>query len=150
MIVHFCVATQQEACSLTVVMESTVALHPFVHFSMESIGENSSLNTLSTSALAEASPASPANELCFGVCLWFFLVGHFCVQLWAEVFHFSCEMGNTFLCLNTLKIFVPPFWFTGTCVTLPVLLHQLRFSDKNTLALRVHTGRETRMFQVLW
>lgn len=72
MIVHFCVATQQEACSLTVVMESTVALHPFVHFSMESSGENSSLNTQTTSALAEASPASPANELCFGVCLCFF------------------------------------------------------------------------------
>lgn len=71
MIVHFCVATQQEACSLTVVMESTVALHPFVHFSMESSGENSSLNTQTTSALAEASPASPANELCFGVCGFF-------------------------------------------------------------------------------
>ena len=157
MIVHFCVELQQEMYSLTVVMESTVALFLFVHFSMKSIGENSSLNTQSASALAQASPESPSNEppLCFCggffVCLFVcFLVGHFCDQLWADVFHFSFEMWSSYLCLNALKIFVPPFSFTGACVTLPVLFDQPRFSEKNPMAVHVHTGSEPRMFQVLW
>lgn len=49
--------------SLTVAMESTVALHLFVRFSMKSITENTSQHTQFTSALALLHrPESPANE----------------------------------------------------------------------------------------
>lgn len=78
MIVHFCLTSffcstaKVYMPSLSVAMESTVALHLSVHFSMKSISENASKHTLvpSDSALL-CSPEPPGNYLPF---FFFFLV----------------------------------------------------------------------------
>lgn len=98
----------------TVAMESTVAWHLSVHFSMKSISENTSNCMLvpSDSAL-----------LCSQEPLWNY--PPFLKSGFELIFNFSFEMGSSCLGLITLEIFLP-----GTFITFPVIFGQPWFLKK--------------------
>lgn len=144
MIVHFCLASffalQQNICAISYSCHgkycSFTPLCPlqheidhWKHFSAYAIH-------FSLGSSAQAGVSCKWATLLFGGGSegGVFVFGNICVQLWDKVFSFSFEMGNSCLCLITLKIFIPLFSFTGSCVTLLVVFDQTGFSEKKSRA----------------